>query len=143
MDKITKIIFRQDTSANLNLVNPVLASGEPCYELDTGNFKIGDGVSTWNQLQYQVNQIKTTHISVNINITELNTPNDITLIENITDLISFTGMINFGSDKYLLPLYSDEIKCEILIEDNTLKARIITEVEIEGSIDFYISYVEV
>ena len=32
--------------------NPTLAQGELGIELDTGRFKIGDGVSAWNSLQY-------------------------------------------------------------------------------------------
>ena len=32
--------------------NPTLAQGELGVELDTGRFKIGDGVSAWNSLRY-------------------------------------------------------------------------------------------
>ena len=32
--------------------NPTLAQGELGIELDTGRFKIGDGVSAWNTLRY-------------------------------------------------------------------------------------------
>jgi hypothetical protein len=32
--------------------NPVLLSGEPGIELDTGKFKIGNGVTPWSQLPY-------------------------------------------------------------------------------------------
>lgn len=32
--------------------NPLLAAGEPGYELDTYKVKIGDGVSLWNDLPY-------------------------------------------------------------------------------------------
>ena len=33
--------------------NPTLAQGELGIELDTGRFKIGDGVSAWNSLRYE------------------------------------------------------------------------------------------
>ena len=33
--------------------NPTLAQGELGIELDTGRFKIGDGVSAWNTLRYE------------------------------------------------------------------------------------------
>lgn len=46
------IKFRRDTSAKWEKVNPLLASGEPGYEKDTGKFKIGDGVYSWNDLGY-------------------------------------------------------------------------------------------
>lgn len=32
--------------------NPILLDGEPGFETDTGNFKLGDGESTWIQLDY-------------------------------------------------------------------------------------------
>lgn len=32
--------------------NPVLAAGEPCFELDTGKLKIGNGNDTYNDLSY-------------------------------------------------------------------------------------------
>lgn len=33
-------------------VNPILAQGEPGFVLDENRFKIGDGVSCWNDLPY-------------------------------------------------------------------------------------------
>ena len=33
--------------------NPTLAQGELGIELDTGRFKIGDGVTAWNTLRYE------------------------------------------------------------------------------------------
>lgn len=55
---ITKIRFREDSAANWKNVNPVLDSGEPGRETDTGFFKLGDGVNDWNSLPYQIaNQV--------------------------------------------------------------------------------------
>lgn len=51
----TTIRFKRGTAANLNAANPTLAAGEPCFEYDTGKFKIGDGVSGWSALPYQEN----------------------------------------------------------------------------------------
>lgn len=34
-------------------LNPVLADGEKGYERDTGRYKVGDGVKTWNELSYE------------------------------------------------------------------------------------------
>lgn len=50
---MTKIQLRRDTAANWTTNNPTPASGEPCFETDTGKFKIGDGVTTYNNLSYQ------------------------------------------------------------------------------------------
>lgn len=33
-------------------INPILAEGEPGYELDTHRLKIGDGEKKWNELPY-------------------------------------------------------------------------------------------
>jgi hypothetical protein len=46
------IRFRRDTQARWNLVNPVLSSGEPGFETDTGRVKMGDGETAWQDLQY-------------------------------------------------------------------------------------------
>jgi hypothetical protein len=47
-----RIILRRDSSQNWEQSNPVLLSGEPGYETDTGKLKIGNGVSTWDVLDY-------------------------------------------------------------------------------------------
>ena len=47
------IRFKRGTALSLASVNPSLQAGEPCFETDTGKFKIGDGVLSWNALPYQ------------------------------------------------------------------------------------------
>lgn len=49
---MTTIRFRRGTAAQWSQVNPVLASGEPGFETDTGKQKIGDGAKPWSQLDY-------------------------------------------------------------------------------------------
>ena len=54
-----QIQLRRDTAANWVAINPILAQGEKGYELDAigtseAKYKIGDGVSTWTALSYQV-----------------------------------------------------------------------------------------
>lgn len=46
------IRFRRDTEARWNLANPVLATGEPGFEIDTGRIKLGDGQTHWQDLEY-------------------------------------------------------------------------------------------
>ena len=47
-----RIQFRRDTAANWLLYRDVVpAAGEPCFEIDTGVFKIGDGVTTYENLK--------------------------------------------------------------------------------------------
>lgn len=46
-----RIQFRRDTTANWELYKTVVpAAGEPCFDLDLGTLKIGDGVKTYEQL---------------------------------------------------------------------------------------------
>lgn len=47
-----RIQLRRDTSEKWERTNPVLAIGEPGYEVDKGYLKIGDGFSRWNDLEY-------------------------------------------------------------------------------------------
>ncbi len=46
----TQIKLRRDTTANWELEDPVLAQGEPGYDTDTGELKIGNGSSVWTAL---------------------------------------------------------------------------------------------
>lgn len=46
------IRYRRDTAANWTSVNPVLASGQPGFEIDTNKMKVGDGVTAWNARPY-------------------------------------------------------------------------------------------
>ena len=47
-----RILLRRDAEANWLYNNPVLMSGEPGYETDTGKLKIGDGQTPWSALDY-------------------------------------------------------------------------------------------
>lgn len=49
---MTKIQLRRDTATNWSTNNPTPAAGEPCYETDTGKFKIGNGTTPYNNLEY-------------------------------------------------------------------------------------------
>jgi hypothetical protein len=48
----TTFKFKRGQSDAWARVNPILAEGEPGYELDTNKLKIGDGVTAWNDLLY-------------------------------------------------------------------------------------------
>lgn len=50
------ITQRTDTKQNWETKNPVLLKGEIGVEIDTGNLKIGDGVSKWTLLIYSTPQ---------------------------------------------------------------------------------------
>ena len=49
---MTQIKLRRDTSSAFASSNPILGNGEPAYETDTKKLKIGDGTTTYTQLEY-------------------------------------------------------------------------------------------
>lgn len=50
---MTHIQQRRDTFATWSLVNPVLMEGEAGHETNTGRWKLGDGVTAYNDLPYK------------------------------------------------------------------------------------------
>lgn len=50
--KVETLQMRNDTAANWNSKNPVLAKGEMGVEIDTKKFKFGDGITKWQELSY-------------------------------------------------------------------------------------------
>lgn len=49
---VAQIELRRGTAAAWISANTVLAAGEPGLETDTGQYKIGDGTTAWNSLNY-------------------------------------------------------------------------------------------
>jgi hypothetical protein len=47
-----QVQFRRGTAEHWEEQNPLLSSGEPGFEFDTGRLKVGDGVHRWNDLPY-------------------------------------------------------------------------------------------
>ena len=47
-----RVQVRRDTLANWNSVNPVLSQGECAWVIGTNDFKIGDGIHAWLELDY-------------------------------------------------------------------------------------------
>jgi hypothetical protein len=50
------IQFKRGSSQRWKELNPVLAVGEPGYDIDKGRLKIGDGITPWNDLLFQDEQ---------------------------------------------------------------------------------------
>ena len=48
----TTFKFRRNLASYWKKKNPVLVEGEPCFELDTGKLKIGNGTTAYNDLSY-------------------------------------------------------------------------------------------
>jgi hypothetical protein len=51
----TRMQQRRGTAAQWTAANPILAAGEIGFETDTSKFKMGNGSSTWGNLQYFAN----------------------------------------------------------------------------------------
>jgi hypothetical protein len=51
----TRMQQRRGTAAQWTAANPILAAGEIGFETDTNKFKMGNGSSTWGNLQYFAN----------------------------------------------------------------------------------------
>ena len=66
-----KILLRRDTSSNWTSGNPTLSAGELGFETDTRKFKIGNGSTAWNSLEYS--------IASNISSAVLNDLGDVTI----------------------------------------------------------------
>lgn len=49
-----RLQYRRDTKANWLKYNPVLMEGEVGYETDTHHQKVGNGVSTYSELEYEI-----------------------------------------------------------------------------------------
>jgi hypothetical protein len=56
----TPIKFKRNSSSGWAADNTVLAAGEPGFERNTGNLKIGNGVTPWNDLPYVAQQLNPT-----------------------------------------------------------------------------------
>ena len=54
----TRFMSKGDTKQNWSENNPILLEREVGYELDTNSYKIGDGVTHWNELPYATIGIK-------------------------------------------------------------------------------------
>lgn len=50
-----KLQLRRGNAAQWTAANPLLSEGEMAVELDTGKFKVGNGIKLWNQLEYTTN----------------------------------------------------------------------------------------
>jgi hypothetical protein len=48
----TTFKLKRGTAARWAEVNPILATGEPGFVYDQNRLKIGDGVTSWNDLPY-------------------------------------------------------------------------------------------
>lgn len=76
MDNYKKQITIQskiDTALNWQIANPILAEREIGYDKDTGQYKIGDGKTAWNNLPYALHTIESDlEITDQLNVGDMN-----------------------------------------------------------------------
>ena len=83
----TLIQFRRGAAATWDNANPTLSAGEPGYESDSGRFKIGDGSTAWNSLEYIGENLEgDVSISGNLTVTGDMTVNGTTTTINSTEI---------------------------------------------------------
>lgn len=125
----TTFKFRRNTADYWKEKNPVLAEGEPCFELDTGKLKIGNGTTNYNDLQY----INASHYEID--------GDDITIVIN-NDRITIKGFDeatektvprkNNGALEWVSMLSGGEIEELLANKQNTLIPG--TNIEINDNI---------
>jgi hypothetical protein len=85
-----QIQLRNDTAANWNSSNPVLASGEMGVDINSGNYKVGDGVAHWNSLHFSGGYDFISTVSGSLQ-SDVNTRATVTYVDNKVASVSGTG----------------------------------------------------
>jgi hypothetical protein len=110
------IIFRKGSGDQWISSNPILASGEPGYDVTNNILKIGDGVSNWQSLSSHKHNISDINsfasgVADTIN-TEMVGGSGISLIynsQNNTVTISVTGIVSGGGEGNTGPIMVSDI----------------------------------
>ena len=61
----TRIVLRNDSTANWNAQDPVLLKGEIGFDMDLLIFKVGDGVKKWSEIDKTFKSYEDTMLAVN------------------------------------------------------------------------------
>lgn len=102
---MTLITVRKGTSSQWSAANPVLASGEPGFDLTNKLFKVGDGSSSWFALPYYgsglFSEIGHSHTISNI----INFGSGVSgLLPNISGTGYLVSSFNTNSNNYILSI---------------------------------------
>ncbi len=99
-----RIQYRRDVASQWTSENPVLAVGEPGYETDTGNVKIGDGTTSWTSLGYSggggggSGTVTSVDTGTNLSGGPITTSGTITMAADLTGVNSVTSANNTPLD---------------------------------------------
>lgn len=89
----TQIKVRRGTSSQWSTINPTLAEGEIGFELDTNKLKVGDGITSWANLEYLVAE---TDLSEYLTIASASTTYALKDNPNISGTISLGNNSSIG-----------------------------------------------
>lgn len=129
-----RVLQRRDTSANWSSANPILAEGEMGIVTDTKGYKIGDGSTAWNDLEYPSNPTTvanelgnstTTAISQKITTDSILNKLDITNIDLDSSIIS---KLMFATVPTRYNVMSNNKNCGILEVFSDNNGHMLTEV---------------
>lgn len=106
-----RIQLRRDTAANWTNYNPILLEGEPGIELDTDQWKLGDGIHNWSQLSYRGAEcVQQTGQSTTVAMSQKATTDELDKRLNIDDGPTYypqTDATRIDYEKGLRELYID------------------------------------
>jgi len=88
---LRRIQLRRGTAAQWASANPVLGGGEVGRELDTGKWKVGDGVTTWVALPYEEDGGGATTSTAVTGLALDGVTNDGPRIQQVLDQVALTG----------------------------------------------------
>lgn len=127
------IQLRNDLRSVWNSVDPILANGELGYETDFHGIKIGNGTSTWSNLDYVriVNDVSVTFVEqTDLNI---NGANGNYVISTLTANAAFSGLINLSLGIQYFFLIKNNSGATITITlPNTADIKSVSTVAIDG-----------
>lgn len=83
----TRIVLRNDSTANWTAQNPVLMKGEIGFDMDLLIFKVGDGVKKWSELTKQFKSYEDTIAEVK------------TLLSGLHTAVTYQAEVDLGANK--------------------------------------------
>ena len=148
--------LKRGTAARWLELNPILADGEPGFELDTNKLKIGDGVHAWSDLVYITDaaslvtdeelqnaiDIAKEEILNQSGLYELNydkVANEIKLTNKNTGKISKISTLDFIKDGMIKEVRLSSSGKELVITWNTDAGKEATRISLASFIDTYSS----
>ena len=115
----TRIRLRRANLSQWSGANPTLALGEAGYELDTKRLKVGDGINSWNSLDYlridnsSISFPNPPDVNLIIGSSRTNSPNNDRMVLNLSDGDRF----NIVGEDGIKVSYSDSYQRIIITTD--------------------------